>query len=989
MRNYPAQKWCVITVDAARSFVCIAVVSLSANSPQISALRVERSQVVDSDADTLRALSAVSESTAALRHARFVDILKRDNLSARFYSSLERTVDSLAHSTTGLATNGERRELALLCTSRCIFLAFLQSKGWLNNDQNFLLHHCTLQLQLGGNLHNKLLRPLFFGTLNTPRNKRAPSALMFGEIPFLNGGLFAPTKLEQQRRNVRFSDDALTSLIADLLDRYRFTAHEDSAIWSEAAIDPEMLGRSFESLMAREDRHKSGSFYTPPKLVDQVVTDALAYALPNNVPHDLFSLFSSPQGLAANASLVQKINELRILDPACGSGAFLVHVLERLSDVLKHAGDSRPVHAIRRDVLTRSIFGVDVNPIAVWLCELRLWLSVVIECHEVDWKRIPPLPNLDHNIRVGDTLTGGLVLHNNNNRLVTVLRERYARANGTRKRTLAKLLDNAERNCAIALLDKEISAAQLARADYIDTLRTPDLFGKRQRLTKSASVHLNSLRIAVRELQSSRARLTRGAALPFRFASHFAAAADKGFSLIIGNPPWVRPHALPSRERTLLKRDFVTLRNSAWVAGAKRAGAYTGFAAQADLAVAFVEKASQLLAPQGVMALLLPAKLWRSLAGGGVRRLLVDNTSLRVVRDWSNAPPLFNAAVYPSLIVAQQKPALLASQSTHTTLPSVNSVNIVASVAKGRRVTNFSISPQSISLANDSASPWLVLPPHVQRAFNSLSNCSTPLGSSRLGRPLLGVKCGCNEAFLVDATEHDDDMATIRTNDKSALIERILLRPVLRGESIGRTSARSENARIVWTHSNDGAPLKSLPPAASRWFAQWKSRLESRRDAQSKGAWYRLFRTEAARNSSPRIVWADIGRKMRVDVLHTGDPAIPLNSCYVMHTTSVEDALVLKAILTSPVAEAWLACVAEPARGGFHRYMGWTIATLPIPSNWSRARVKLALLSDRLASGTAIDDDEHSAVVADAYDVPFANLRPLLQWHAADSPEQP
>src|SRR5262249_4149731 len=152
-------------------------------------------------------------------------------------------------------------------------------------------------------------------------------------------------------------------------------------------IDPEMLGRAFESLMGSSERRRTGAFYTPFTLVEQVANAGLDAALGERPTR--FDL-----------------DRLTVLDPACGSGAFLVHVLERLASLYARLGDWRDPSAIRRDVLTRSIYGVDVNPTAVWLCELRLWLSVVIESPESDPSSVLPLPNLDRNVRVGDALSG-------------------------------------------------------------------------------------------------------------------------------------------------------------------------------------------------------------------------------------------------------------------------------------------------------------------------------------------------------------------------------------------------------------------------------------------------------------------------------------------------------------------------------------------------------------------------------------------------------
>ena len=280
-----------------------------------------------------------------------------------------------------------RRELALLEASRLLFLSFLEAKGWLNGDAAFIAHQFDRCMERGGRFHDRVLRPLFFGTLNTPVRRRAPAAKAFGSVPFLNGGLFARTPLERRHRGVVFSDDAYGRLISSVFGQYRFTAREETATWNEAAVDPEMLGRAFESLMAHTERRTTGAFYTPFALVETVATAGIDAAIGRRTSR-------------------HQLEELCVLDPACGSGAFLVHALERIAAALARAGDTRDSSTLRRAVLTRSIYGVDLNPTAVWLCELRLWLSVVIESGERDPIAVLPLPNLDRNIHVGDALAG-------------------------------------------------------------------------------------------------------------------------------------------------------------------------------------------------------------------------------------------------------------------------------------------------------------------------------------------------------------------------------------------------------------------------------------------------------------------------------------------------------------------------------------------------------------------------------------------------------
>lgn len=982
LKRAPDRDWCVVTLDAAAHIVTIANVTDHAPTPRITALRVDRRRIVDSDADTLHLLATVAHDEPTLRHTRFTEILGRDALCARFYRTLEQTVQHLADSASGRATESERRELALLCTSRCLFLAFLQAKGWLDHDRQFLRRETTARLERGGELHERFLRPLFFGSLNTPLAQRAPAARALGVLPFLNGGLFAPTPLEQRRRSVRFHDDALTELLAGVLDRFRFTAHEHSSTWSEAAVDPEMLGRAFESLMAADERHQSGTYYTPPALVETVVRDALTAALPG-LPDNAFTDDGSP--LALSATTKDALAALRVLDPACGSGAFLVQMLETLATLQQRGGDPRDRHLIRRDVLTQRIFGVDRNPVAVWLCELRLWLSIVIECPEARITRIPPLPNLDHHIRLGDSLASGdFRFAAPSARRLTRLRERYARATGTRKRTLANALDAEERQRALSECERSAAVVRRDRVELVDALRSRDLFGERRRRTRADAQRLDMLRRRARELATHQRRLTLGGALPFRFASQFAdVAAAGGFPLIIGNPPWVRPHALPADERTRLRAEYHTMRHAAWRAGAQRAGAGTGFAAQADVSAAFIERSTQLLAPGGIAALLVPAKLWRALAGGGVREWLSERTHIRTIRDWSDAPALFDAAVYPSAVVVERRAD---DPRTGGTMPPQPPIHV--SVARRDTTARFTVHPSALAMSGDAAAPWLLFPDDVLHAFNALRAAGPALGDSPLGRPILGVKCGLNAAFLVTAVEHDDDTATVEADGRHARIERHVLRPVLRGDAVSDgalDSARRtpRDLRIVWTHDHTGAPLRTLPPATARWLAHWRSQLERRRDARPQHPWWSLYRTEAARADGARVVWADIGKQLRPRVLVPGDPTVPLNSCYVMRAANIDDAYALHTLLSSPIAAAWFHSLAEPARGGFRRFMGWTVATLPLPARWLTLRASLAAFARQHPPGSPTSSEReaaHEQLVADAYAIPLSTLRPLLRW---------
>jgi hypothetical protein len=959
-RHAPHQRWLLCVASPTDDRTTIATWVGAPPALKIAALSVHRTHVRPSDADTLRLLAAAHDRDPHTTHQRWFDTLTRDALGDRFYRAVARTLDDLATSAaprTGTAriAPSVRRELALLTASRLLFLAFLEAKGWLDHDRQFLRRHLERTLDLGGHLHQRLLDPLCFGTLNTPVRQRAAAARNFGQIPFLNGGLFARTPLERITP-LHFADAPLSTFIADVLGGFRFTARESAPHWHDAAVDPAMLGRTFESLMASDDRKRFGTFFTPPGLVDETLDRALQHTITTPAPTR------------------EQLHALTVLDPACGSGAFLVRALERVADLLHDAGDHRPVHERRRDVLTRSIFGIDRHPIAVWLCELRLWLSVVIDHPATDTRDIPPLPNLDHHLHVGDALAGGDFTHASPaGTALTTLRLRYTRATGTRKRTLARTIDRAERTHATAALDRAITALTHERREQLAALRTRDLFGHRPTPSPSALRTKRDRRLRLHELRTLRRSLTLGGALPFRADAHFAdIAARGGFDIVVGNPPWVRPHHLDRSTRALLRRDFAVARQALDDTGHTT----RGFGLQVDLAACFTERALRLLRPAGTLALLLPAKLWRSLAGGPLRALLTTHAHVREVHDLSDGPQLFSAATYPSLLVAQRPD----TRNDQTDTPHT----VAASVARRTTRPHFVICTRALASDARPNAPWLVAPPAVRRTLDTLRDAGVPLHAIT-GAPRLGVKCGVNAAFLVRCIGTLGERARITDGTREAWIEAHLLRPVLRGEDLARRTTAHPLA-LIYPHDADGTPLRPLPPLAARWFAPFRDRLAARTDAAHARHWYTLFRLDAARTDRPRIAWADIGRHLATRLLPTGATDVPLNSCYVVMPPDTLDPLVLHALLNAPIISAILALLAEPARGGYRRYLGHTVGALPVPSaaafhtHADRWRTLARELSPHTPPSTALRDALDTAY-AHSLGLSPTTLDPLRRWH--------
>ncbi|MFL5639965.1 MAG: Eco57I restriction-modification methylase domain-containing protein [Gemmatimonadaceae bacterium] len=955
----PQFLWILCAIRPAGGELAIVCWSTARSRTRLLSLVCRPANLNESDAETLCSLSAAVDDSDLLTHARWLDVLGREAITGKFFRTLKAVIVELAASLGGgTPTQVERDELALLYVSRLIFLSFLESKGWLDRNFGFLSNGFATCIARGGRYQRRLLEPLFFGTLNTSIRKRASRAQSFGRIPFLNGGLFARSHLEKRCRSSVFSDEAFGNAYGSLLSHYRFSGREDSAEWSEAAIDPEILGKAFEALMAAPDRKTSGAFYTPQGLVEDVTRLALASVV------------------RETADPVTSLRRMTVLDPACGSGSFLVHILERIAALRREYGESGSIAELRRRVLTTSIFGVDLNPMAVWLCELRLWLSIVIETDDQDPMRIAPLPNLDRHIRVGDSLAGGTFDQRQKlggGRKLAAMRSRYVRAVGPRKRMLARVLDRMERGAAIESLTRERARLHSDRKEIVVALRARDLFGDRHQPDLATRTYLGGIRSRLRESARRTKALQAGGALPFSFAAHFSdVAANGGFNAVLGNPPWVRLHHIAPASRERLRRDFAVYRNAAWKKGAELAGAGHGFAAQIDLAALFVERSCDLLQNAGTLALILPAKLWQSLAGGGIRQLLVERTNVDLIEDLTESQSQFDAAVYPSLLIARRR--------LERTDPSKAPITVAR---RGKHDTNRWRCPrQRLALDDTAGSPWLLLPPAARIAFDRITQSGAPFCQSRFGRPLLGVKTGFNKAYIVRVDSLDGDLARITAGDRSGRIEREALRPLVRGETLTKWSSTGTREYLVWPHCHDGQPRRELPPLTRNWLMPFRDVLSRRSDLHGKAPWWSLFRTESAHHDLPRVFWADFGLTPRATVIESGDAFVALNSCYTISCPSITDADALAALLNGPLAAAWLNAIAEPARGGYRRYLGWTMGLLPIPENWDRASEILAPLSQRAKCGNVPSDSELLAAAIDAYRLDVDAVEPLLSWRS-------
>src|SRR3989454_951240 len=340
-----------------------------------------------------------------------------------------------------------------------------------------------------------------------------------------------------------------------------------------------------------------------------------------------------------------------------GARAFPPGALEELPRLRCAAGEG-PAATVRRDVVAHSLFGVDLKLTAVRLAELRLWLALVPDQDESDLARIAPLPNLDGHVRQGDALLDPLTLaralgggaaattvpSTEVERLTIARRTLFRLAGPAKQRALAELA-GAEGALARRLFTAAVAELDRRPAELVAAGKDRDLFGRRRGLRPDERALLRRVRARRPELPAAAPRLSREGGAPFfAFESHFAdILARGGFDLVVGNPPWVRGERVPAQVRETLATRYAT-----W-----RPAHGPGFAHLPDLAVAFVDRALELAAPGGAVALLVPAKLASSGYAEPLRRRLAASTRLERVAPVAQGSAFGGeAAIYPMALVA-------------------------------------------------------------------------------------------------------------------------------------------------------------------------------------------------------------------------------------------------------------------------------------------------------------------------------------------------
>ncbi|MDD2735202.1 MAG: TaqI-like C-terminal specificity domain-containing protein [Desulfuromonadaceae bacterium] len=767
-------------------------------------------------------------------------------------------------------------------------------KNWGSGPKDFLRKLFNKEIGTGyQNFFNDVLEPLFYEALAYPRENDIYIGLDC-KIPFLNGGLFEPIAgYNWQETNIFLRNETFAKIF-ETFDNYNFTVREDEPLEKEVAVDPEMLGKVFENLLEVVDRKSKGAFYTPREIVHYMCQEGLinyldttlnqnvtgeqeCLCLDSNAPAQSVARaeigtfvrtgeflaendrrvvsqgketktysWLMPASIRDNAFLIDEALEtIRICDPAIGSGAFPVGVLHEIvkaREVLTtYIGDSleRTRYKFKRHAIQESIFGVDIDPGAVEIAKLRLWLSLVVD--EDDYHTINPLPNLDYKIMQGNSLFEeyeGIKLFDD--RLIkTDYSENMQNIEMADKR-LAKLqkeylelhkkghLNQAEKKRLKTEIKKQtalitsLHEESAAESDHVglfhfgsDAFKTADelkllhkrIFDVSQKSVKDGlrkQIEALEWRLidetlkeqgkldALERIQS----LKKSSHKPFFiWKLHFSEVfLDKGgFDLVIANPPYVRHEAIKAIKPGL----------------AKEFGSF--YCGTADLYTYFYKKGLDLLKPAGHLCFIAPNKFMRAGYGKNTRVLLGCESTPKVVIDFGDLP-IFDATTYPSILLLEKRqPTLKKETLTVTFTEAAQLERLEETIA----AVGFSMPISALK-----AEGWTLERHDVLALMAKLCKAGTPLGDYVQGRFYRGVLTGLNKAFVIDEATRTQ---LIADDPKSSE----LIKPWMRGRDIRKWKAQWAGLYVIFTRR--GTDIEKYP-AIKRHLVQFQEDLEPKKE---------------------------------------------------------------------------------------------------------------------------------------------------------------
>ena len=751
-------------------------------------------------------------------------------------------------------------------------------------------------------------------------------------IPQYNGGLFNPAHhpfLEEHE----LGNQALAQVI-ELLTR---TEPGERIVYRD--LDVRHLGDIYEGLLEYQPRiadqdlvivsQRGGETVAPPSSPDQEVAyrEGAVYLLTDKGERKATGSYYTPDGivryiventlapLCAGKS-VDEILSLKILDPATGSGHFLVGVVDYLAEkLITHPSATHTTESTseetelaywRRRVVESCVYGVDLNPMAVELAKLSLWLHTVAKGE--------PLSFLDHHIRCGNSLIGAKIENlanlpelRRNRRETTETQTEFPMAfpfTDTVATAIGHylLIEETESRTADQIHAKEheldIAQTMLRFHKGVANLWTSVYFGND---VSRADYHqaLNALRNdtnALESLPSYRQAQEIATArrffhwemeFPEVFRDQYGRKKDNpGFDAVIGNPPYVRQEALGD-----IKPFLAT---------------YQTYSSIADLYVYFVEQAHESMRTHGQFGMITSNKFMRANYGKALRLYLTTNAALNEIVDFGELPVFADAAAMPAILLTQRE-SVDAQAFRFTQIKTLDFDSLEAEIDRiGEPLDQDALGEN-----------WTLVRADEIRILNKIRENSITLTEYCDGQIQSGIKTGFNEAFIIDAETRD---RLINEDSRSAEI----IKPCVVGDDIRKYEIQFRERYLIWTYV--GVPIEQYP-AVFNHLQQFQERLERRQD-QGEHWWELRSCSYYDDFERPKIVYPDIGMSCRFYFDESG-LFLP-NTAYLIPTSDLYLLALLNSHLTFYYLKHICMVLGDADRGGRLRFIYQYMQDLPI-----------------------------------------------------------
>ncbi|MGQ2141585.1 Eco57I restriction-modification methylase domain-containing protein, partial [Ornithobacterium rhinotracheale] len=641
---------------------------------------------------------------------------------------------------------------------------------------------------------------------------------LFTPVPFLNGGLFECLDKEISTDGVRYHLDGFSRNdkksanghfkyrafipnivffdkqkgIIPLLKKYNFTVEENSPSEVQVALDPELLGNVFENLLGAYNpetkesaRKQSGSFYTPKDVVAYMVDESLKVYLEQalegyptisqEVVEQLFESDSLPEVLEQNHDLcegvAEKLRAVKILDPACGSGAFPMGILNRMVEILEKldARNEKTIYEQKLHLIEKCIYGVDIQTIASQISKLRFFISLIVEQEsklDIDNAaqnyNIKTLPNLETKFVTANTLLGvkkkniqlnlfeNTEIEDTKQELLTIRKNHFYAQTAHSKKQLRE------------------QDAKL-REKLIKLLKENHEFAPEDAIQFS---HWNPY--------------DQNASSPF-FDPDWMFGIEQGFDIVIGNPPYIQ-----------LMKDGGALSKIYEKCN------FQTFVRTGDIYQLFYERGWQLLKEKGTLCYITSNKWMRAGYGEKTRKFFAEKTNPKILIDFAGQKIFESATVDTNILLfAKEK----------------NTFKTKACVIKESVLNKLSdYFNQKASICNFSSESWIILSEIEKSIKEKIEAIGTPLKDWDINI-YRGILTGYNEAFIINGEKKDE---LIAQDPKSAEI----IRPLLRGRDIKRYSYEFADLYLICTFPSLKIDIEEYPAVKEHLLSFGKERLE-------------------------------------------------------------------------------------------------------------------------------------------------------------------